>query len=62
MQKHKGDKHNTGEPIKLGLSEQTAVSGGTRAMLRGETNEESQRPTAKSETVKSDRGSFKSKC
>ena len=62
MHKHKGDKHSTGEPIKLGLSEQTAVSGGTRAMLRGETNEESQRPTAKSETVKSDRGSFKSKC
>lgn len=62
MHKHKGDKQKKGDPIDLGLSEQSQIQGGAGMKLRGETNEQTQRPTAKTETVSSDRGSFKSKC
>lgn len=44
---------------KLGLSEQTKIN--VKAPLRGETNEKSQRPVSKAESVKTDRGSFKIK-
>lgn len=57
-----GDKAKTGNPIDLGLSEHSKVDGGTSRKLRGETGESTQRPTAKTESVKSDRGTFKSKC
>jgi hypothetical protein len=57
-----GDKHSTGNAMDLGLTEQSAVDGGTKRKLRGETSLKTQRPTAKTETVSSDRGSFPSKC
>jgi len=45
---------------KLGLSEQTKFDG--KAPLRGQTGDQNgQRPVAKTETVKTDRGSFKIK-
>ena len=44
---------------KLGLSEQQKFD--VKKPLRGETNEKSQRPTQKTESVKTDRGSFKMK-
>lgn len=63
MELGKGDKYTkAGNPIDLGLSSQEAIKGGTKMPLRGETSEATQRPTSKSETVSSDRGSFKSKC
>lgn len=62
MQKHKGDKYRPGEPIDKGLTESHAISGGAGAKLRGETNEQTQRPVDKTESVKSDRGTFPSKC
>jgi hypothetical protein len=61
MHKHKGDKHSTGNPIDLGLSSQSKIEGGSAMKLRGETNEQSQQPTSKSESVSSDRGKFPSK-
>jgi len=49
---------NTGN--KLGLSEQTKID--TKKPLRGQTGDEKgQRPVGQSETVKTDRGSFKVK-
>lgn len=56
----KGDSYRQGSPMDKGLSEQSSFD--EKAKLRGETNEASQRPTGKTESVKSDRGSFKSRC
>ena len=58
----KGDKPKVGDPIDLGLSSQSRVSGGTATKLRDETSLATQRPVAKTESVKSDRGTFKNKC
>jgi hypothetical protein len=44
---------------KLGLSEQQKFD--VKKPLRSETNEKSQRPASKTESVKTDRGSFKMK-
>lgn len=58
----KGKKYSPGKPIDKGLTESMAIEGGTGAKLRGETNLQTQRPVEKTESVKSDRGSFPSKC
>lgn len=54
-----GDKYSPKEPIADGLAERESFS---KDNLRGETSEATQRPTGKTETVKSDRGTFKSRC
>lgn len=57
----KGDKSSvSGNPIDMGLSERSGFSHDGK--LRGETSEKEQRPKAKTETVSSDRGSFKNRC
>ena len=43
-----------------GLTETSKID--NKAKLRGETGEKSQRPTAKTESISSDRGTFKNKC
>ncbi|MBT7080277.1 MAG: hypothetical protein HN929_02220 [Chloroflexi bacterium] len=43
-----------------GLVEQKKFD--SKAPPRGETGEEAQRPTSKTETMKTDRGTFKDKC
>lgn len=50
--------------LKEGLTYKEAISGGGKAKLRGETNLKTQRPVAKTESMKGDggRGSFKSRC
>ena len=59
----KGKKYSiSGSPIDLGLTEQSAVKGGAQMPLRGETSEATQRPTSKTESMKTDRGTFKNKC
>jgi len=55
-----GDKPKMGKALDLGLSDRESIKGGSSMPLRGETNEKSQRPTAMSKTVSSDRGSFQS--
>lgn len=55
-----GDKHKTGTPIDLGLTEQDSFDKGMK--LRGETDIKTQRPTATTKKVSSDRGSFTDKC
>lgn len=58
----KGDPYKvSGDPIDLGLNEQYACKDGTKMKLRGETDEGSQRPTRPTESIKSDRGTFKHK-
>lgn len=59
---NKGYKHTPGDPLDKGLTDVSVIPGGTSMKLRGETNEQTQRPVAKTESVKSDRGTFKSKC
>lgn len=54
-------KYKTGSPLDLGLSSQSVISGGSRAKLRGETSEATQRPVSSSESISSDRGTFKSR-
>lgn len=56
----KGDKYSAGEPLSDGLSERESIN--EKAKLRGETGESTQRPTGKTESVSSDRGTFKNKC
>jgi len=55
-----GDSPGTNSDVDAGLSERSSFSNDMK--LRGETSEATQRPTAKTESVKSDRGSFKCKC
>jgi len=57
----KGDKPSTGgNPIDMGLSEREGFDHSTK--LRNETSDKEQRPKAKTKSVSSDRGTFKSKC
>jgi len=57
----KGDKASvSGNPIDLGLSSREAYTHDTK--LRGSTGDQTERPTCKSESISSDRGTFKSKC
>jgi len=55
----KGNKYKPGEPIQDGLSERANIKDGP---IRAETGEATQRPKSTTETVKSDRGSFKNRC
>jgi len=61
--------HGTGDKYKgagsasiddLGLTNRESID--NSAKLRGETSEKTQRPVAKSKSIKSDRGTFTSKC
>jgi len=45
---------------KLGLTEKSPID--KESKLRKETDLKTQRPVAKTETIKADRGSFKNKC
>ena len=51
-------KAKTGNPIELGLSEQSFIQGGTAAKIRQVTNEETQKPASSKMKISSDRGSF----
>ena len=53
-------KAKIGDPISLGLSSNERVAGGTAGKLRGSTGESTQRPEARTEKIKSDRGTFDS--
>jgi len=57
-----GDKPKMGNPVDLGLNDQSKVDGGTRMKLRDETDLETQRPKARNKKVSSDRGTFTDKC
>ena len=56
----KGDKPGTNSDVDAGLSERSSFDSNMK--LRGETGEGTQRPTATTKTVKTDRGSFTDKC
>lgn len=57
----KGDKATiSGDPTDMGLNERSGFDHKTK--LRGETSEATQRPTGKTKSVSSDRGTFKDKC
>lgn len=61
MQKHgTGDKYSPKDPMADGLASRESVD--HKKPLRGDTGEATQRPTGKTETVKSDRGTFRSRC
>lgn len=58
----KGDSYSPNSAAEDGLNMRESIS--HKDKLRGDTGEKTQRPTAKTETLKDDqgRGSFKSKC
>ena len=55
-----GDKPGTNTDVDHGLSERESFD--NQMKLRGETNEATQRPTSETESLSTDRGTFKCKC
>ena len=56
----KGTKYSPPDALSDGLSDRESFSHDGK--LRGETSEATQRPTAKTKSMSSDRGTFKDKC